>query len=978
MQFKYVVLLILLVSGMISCADDSLVPDAQVGGREVIISMELSVPERDSVNISTRAIDLTAQVSDFYLFIFDAGSEKLVSKYYFASGETNSVSEYSTNANAVISRNENGEAGTLSNIITSSGERIIMGVANVNMKVGSAILDDLNEVTNVTGLKTALAKEPTVTPSTFTMSGYYSAGTALSDDGKVTISKDGQLDGTIHLVRVDASIKFDVDTSSDSQGKFTLASWQVVNAPREVHLFSTGEEVDEAAYYNSVTSYDFANKGEFSFYVQERCAGAQKEVEAYGDRAAWSEVKDSGKESERKVFTNAPSNATYVLLKGHFSGKSYVTDENGKKSDAPVTVDADVQYYILLGENSGNDYNSYITNRNTQYTYIVRVKGVNEITVEVNTKSENRPDAEGDVVIFDGGQPVPFDSHYGTAVLEFTKAQIETAKKLKSFGYAVNTPYGSIAYREDDTETAEQKRYSNWVKFVKKTTSSDGKYYPYPYTKASKDNKKIMTVKEFLDDLKKNTSYDSNNKVRYTVYVDENYYEKNPKTNDVASWKEFVNTDDRKLLILANTKISSDGRSSVTSAAYVLRQKAILTIYNKDASGLNRAWGLESIEENLTEGSKTMPKGTNITSGQDEKYGRKNTLSTVYYPNNENAWTTLIDDRGYLTFKIDKKAQNMIYACMQRNRDLNGDGKITADEVRWYVPSLYQYQQMYIGMYGINDQAARLYFNEAIGDNRKWEYKHYISSYNQQILWAEEGLSNGSKNDSFDSKFYVRCVRDLGVDVSETDRDNIKWDDENQYQNIFTKSDETIELTYLNRASVRESLESKEIDGHCTTFSENNRPAIKFTYNKSLTEKVKFKDENTKAEDGRSTVCGKTFGNSWRIPTLTEVNIMMQATSSETIKGDAEILLTRTKFEFWEWNDQETKDNIPTNSLVTKWNSKGQDRYSGRYAHVYKSLFYLANGFSYNWTRDGHGKLYNDGTNDQNIQGKIRCVRDGN
>lgn len=148
--------------------------------------------------------------------------------------------------------------------------------------------------------------------------------------------------------------------------------------------------------------------------------------------------------------------------------------------------------------------------------------------------------------------------------------------------------------------------------------------------------------------------------------------------------------------------------------------------------------------------------------------------------------------------------------------------------------------------------------------------------------------------------------------------------------------------------------------------------------NKSLTEKVKFKDENTKAEDGRSTVCGKTFGNSWRIPTLTEVNIMMQATSSETIKGDAEILLTRTKFEFWEWNDQETKDNIPTNSLVTKWNSKGQDRYSGRYAHVYKSLFYLANGFSYNWTRDGHGKLYNDGTNDQNIQGKIRCVRDGN
>ena len=205
-------------------------------------------------------------------------------------------------------------------------------------------------------------------------------------------------------------------------------------------------------------------------------------------------------------------------------------------------------------------------------------------------------------------------------------------------------------------------------------------------------------------------------------------------------------------------------------------------------------------------------------------------------------------------------------------------------------------------------------------------------------------------------------MRDLGVDVFETDRDNIKWNDENQYQNIFTKSDKTIELTYLNRASVRESLESKEIDGHCTTFSENNRPAIKFTYNKDLTKSVKFKEENTKAENGRSTVCGKTFGSSWRIPTLTEVNIMMQATSPAEILGDAGTLLTRTKFEFWKWNYMDTPDSIPENSHVKTWKD-GKEVYSGRYAHAYMksaSVFYLATG-----------------TN-QNIQGKIRCVRDGN
>lgn len=981
MQFRYVILLALCALGMASCGDETLVSYTAEDGKPVTIGMRLTVPERDSLSISTRAVDLTSQVSDFYLFIFDAGTKQLVNKYYFANGETKSDATYSSNANAVISREESGDAGALTNITTTTGEKLMMGVANVNIKVGEAILDALNDVATVTELKETLAKEPTVDPSTFTMSGYYSSDASLSTDGKVNITADATLSGHIHLVRVDASITFDVATSDDSKGTFTLQSWQVVNAPKEVHLFATGTEDSSAKYYSSIEKFDFSGEGGFNFYVQERCAEKQNEANTYGARAAWSSQNTGGV----KTFTNAPSNATYVLLKGHFSGQSYVMDENGKQSSGPVDVDADVRYYILLGENSHNDYNSYITNRNTQYTYKVRVKGVNEITVEVRKKEENRPDAEGDVIILDGGEPVSFDSHYGAKVLSFTKEQVAAAISKKSLGYAVNTtPYGSIVYRQGETETDEQKRFSDWATFVRVTHEEGGKRYPLHYTTARKENRTIMSVKGLLDDLvtvNNDLAYEGG-KVYYTVYVNENYYDKNPRTGGRTSWKEFVNTDDRKLLILANTEFSNDGQSSVTSAAYVIRQKAILTIYNKDASGLDRAWGLEAEEEDLTEGSKTRPKSTNVTPGTDSKYGRHNTLEVVYAPNDADAWENRINKKGYLA---NKALNDMVYNCMQRNRDLNGDGKITADEVRWYVPALSQYQQMYIGLYGINDPDARLYFNEAKKEN-KWVYKHYISSYKSQILWAEEGLSNGSKGDSFDSKFYVRCVRDLGVDVSETEKEKISWNQSSQYQDIYTiPADNTIELTYLNEASVRTALENQEVKGDCTTFNEKNKPVIRFQYNEYLTKKTKFMDQNSKAEKGQRTICGETFGNDWRIPTLIEVNIMMQAKDINTIKGDAENLLTRTKFEFWDWNGLKENDRIPDTGtdgrsvLKREWwvgdkpKDRKQDgyRYFGRYAHIYSSLFMLGNG-DYGW----HSKNQSNYWDARNVEGKIRCVRD--
>lgn len=925
-------LLLCLLCGtaFLSCADEDIVQGNSGDGKVVAVSLNLTVPEQDVVNVSSRA-GAEDIVDDFYLFIFN-NDGSLDTKYYFVKDQTTSNNIYSSNSEATLNRTSQ-SVGEISNIKMTTGNKKIMGVGNVAIKIGDEILSELATIKTIDELKTVLAKEPSIAPSTFTMSGYYSPDQNISEDGSVNVTaQTTQLSGYIHLVRVDACVNFVVEQAEDCKGTFTLQSWQVMNAAKQVHLFQTGEEPTDIQPFHSDESSDFTENGKFSFYVQARCATKVNDAATYGDRAKANKLLN---EDGSKKFINAPSNATYVVLKGHFTGTSLVTESNGLTSEKEV--DADVKYYVLLGENSQINYNDYTTNRNTKYTYTVKVKGVNDITVEVRTDKEERPDAEGDVVIMDVSQKFDFDAHYGATVISFTKNQIEAAVKNGALGYVVMTPYGNVVYKDGEDEDERLKRYSEWVTFVKRvhTPTYSQTRYPQRYTDDIK-NEKIYSVYDLLNELKNyntNNLFESTNTVYYTAYIDEYYYENNPETGEAASWKDFVNTDDRKLFILADTEISDDGHSSVTTATCAFNQKSILTIY-KDTydENLKRAWGLETIEENLTSNYNTIKKDQTAENGKsDPKYGRRNTLNIV---NNQN-WNDIIAEDGYLN---DFEKKNALVACMQRNRDLNRDGNISMDEVRWYVPTLSQYQHMYIGRYGIKKPEARLYNEELVA--RQWVYKHYLSSngleqdnYEAQILWAEEGLSSGKRTNAYATRFNIRCVRDLGVNMS-----NTTWDDKNQFQDIYTKISNGIELTYLNTSSVRTALEDHEIRGEVTTFNDKNKPAVRFTYNTELTKtEVGFEDEINKINNNESTACG----TGWRIPTLPELSLLVEVYGVSNIHPDNEYnnknLLTRTKFEFFD-NEHD----------------------GGRYAHVLGvwNVFMLGNG------------------NNKNIKGRIRCVRD--
>ncbi len=320
-------------------------------------------------------------------------------------------------------------------------------------------------------------------------------------------------------------------------------------------------------------------------------------------------------------------------------------------------------------------------------------------------------------------------------------------------------------------------------------------------------------------------------KVSLTVFVDEYYYEKHPITDEMKPdlWKTFVNAEDRKLHILCNSEKSKDLESSSTGSVVTIQQRSIQCIYNTDPSYtvLQTAWGVE----NQDEYDGRWDKYWSVTSGENR--GNDKRLNGLYNSCKEwelspvgtsNAFTTGVQWSKYMDYEVENDTpqlqsnyQYMRYACMTRNRDNNGDGKIDRNEVRWYLASINQLLGLYVGGTILNSN-TRLY-NKSPEDRQsderiKWQ-QHVVSSTafnsesnNPTMLWAEEGTST--------SHFYhnwapdiqgtgIRCVRNLGYIDGKTDEsysidkefdDYISAEKQGDGSYIFT-------CTHLNEKALR-------------------------------------------------------------------------------------------------------------------------------------------------------------------------------
>lgn len=810
-----------------SCVDDTFTD----GGNRVVEGLPAQVELRfmaEGNEIYTRASQNELYenlVENIYVFVFDGSGQK---KY----GGIPTLTYQDPNTR---------KEGTASFNTNSLNNATIVGVANANNRAGEALTayqittDELEQIQSLDELQ---AKVMSLTsPSVERTARFMMTGYAVDAGGNKVVNIPGSEGGqaaklqcTLKLQRTDAKVKFIVTPEAADPGwqnfKFTPKDWTVKRVPKQSYVLEHENNEDysgaDAVHFNMSrrmpfevlpTEQDLTSS--FVFYMPENRKQPKQTITAdAGDAAAQYALRDAWKnthENGDKLFTYANDSSTYVEMTGTLS---YI-DNLGMEVNADVRMTVHLGYVTSKnGTSMPPDPNDYNTLRNGSYTYNVKIRGVDDIIVEVTDKNDRRPGYEGDVVYTNPNGLYEFDSHYDRRLITLNKTDIGPDMK-----WGVNTHYsrGIHDVTADVSGLESEMRDYRWIKFaVNKLYGVDAAHYvkypgdqnyndpfpmqgmpndePSPYYNGGEGGNfpdaRLMDVNQlilFLQDAKNEDThgiFDADGNVAITVFVDENVYYYDPTTQAPAEkpllWKETVDTDDRQLHIISQgSEYSQDGNSSVVNSKYSFKQRSVRTIFNVDQPDdvLPTAWGLESTME-----TERLYPG-DVTNGTTKNNGRVNTLQCILgmdYKTNPigRKWTDILNTSDH--YELNSNYENAVYACMLRNRDLDGDNVVDANEIRWYLAAIDQLTDIFLGDNAL-DEASRLYpYNQLTPDNPLWHYTSSSSNTentadNSQnwaedswILWAEEGASRGSCRETpwKGSTFAYRCVRNLGLSIN--------------------------------------------------------------------------------------------------------------------------------------------------------------------------------------------------------------------
>lgn len=621
--------------------------------------------------------------------------------------------------------------------------------------------------------------------------------------------------------------------------------------------------------------------GSFVFYMPENKKSPKMNISEQGTEAKQYALRDKqdknepaegdelvlGQEVVNGEFTYANENSTYVEMTGTLSYE-YTGPHDGQR----YYVEADVRYVIHLGYASG-DPNDYDTDRNCNYTYTVTVRGINDIEVEVTADpqgpGEVRPGAEGDIIYSRAGI-YEFDAHYDRRLITINLSEIPDGQTdpdaANGVTWGVRTPFSNGIYDLNAPDNLSGIEDYKWVKFAINSDYgvANDKFVKYPGDQNYDDprpeavndnqqpgtnehglygegweNARLLDVKQFVERINGMKKAGETGTVAVTVFIDEYVYYRDPVTytEDLSLWKYSVDQPDRMMYIFivpGDSKYSPDGESLVINSVLTFRQKSLRTVYNvdhpdlaKDPDGDDRyqgLWGLESIMET----GRLETGGSAIANGDSRSNGRRNTLRCMLGPNytDELHWSYVLNTSDH--YAMNRGYENALYACLMRNRDLNGDNIVQANEIRWYLASVNQLVDIYIGEYALDREAWLYPENPADRDNNT--YWHYTTSTynngNPEVLWSEEGASLGSygaSQSSNGSLYAYRCVRNLGITLDNPDTEPLP---------LYTCTETTngeylIDVTRLTPNSRRENFEPGYLPEH-TDIQISNLPYAKF------------------------------------------------------------------------------------------------------------------------------------------------------
>lgn len=912
-----------------SCSED-IFPGGSESNEDVTISLAYSdVSPRDIV-VNSRATDAEERhLDNLYIYIFDGNGN--LKGYKGIEGEVNLNQYTSNNTKAEIT-----------GIKTRSGESYIYAVANISTGLypvetssgtvaANKLPINLNEETARAGgydftldqLKALTFKRNNTSidiTSAFLMSG------AVQDGNLVNITTAGTIasgDNAIRLSRIVSKVKFTIKAAKTTgvTRSFKLETYDIMNIAVDGSLVGKidGNRRNKTTNVNNnigntVRPNDVENDAQFfEVYLPENLQDAVHNVTTQAER-------EDDSQSIPKEFTNAPANGTYVVLKGKY-----------EETTSSSTKSADVTYYVHLGDCS-RDKNNYDVERNCKYTYNITVAGVDKIIVEAKKESgADQPGAEGVVLEYGAtGKNMTLDSHYEYMVMRFYQNDIQALKKAgKGYFYQVYALGNHTDVINVGATTVGKKNDvdTSWIQFAIKcrrdgsssTYSEDktnrGTACSYPGTNAND----LYTVDKFMKYLYDNANstsiwtggYDYNKGSYYvdaTCFISENYYKN-------LTWNQYVNDVDKRAFYVANeVKTSNDGRSVYAQTQYGLTQYNIQTFYDRSKAGSITAYGCETINDEEGKGFSVNGGGSTYQSaGSDTWNGRANMVADI---------NTRTD-----TWKSLKNNTSLIKACMSRNRDLNGDGKISDDEIRWYAPTISQYIGIWIGEEIMSGESKL--FNKATStlstsNDPGCRMLYYSSTYNENTYFSEEGLATNHNNSAYPPKL-VRCLRNLKSNDVGYNRTPAKY---------YTYESSVVTLNNVDEKALNTSGEQGELNAH-TERSALNKPAKKFKISNEKYYGEGYTDgwgywHWTGVTPTQEHVVDGTFkcynkyeegDKKWRVPNQRELSVMFLVDKDKITNTYCRTIFSNTNFrKSWTYSS-----NIFTMD-VNKWNATGSVR----------------------------------------------------
>lgn len=920
-----------------SCSED-LFTGGSESNKDVTISLAYSdVSPRDIVVNSRATPQEERHLDNLYIYIFDGNGN--LKGYKGIEGEDN------LNQNTSSSNKE-----VIKDINTRSGDSYIYAVANISTGLYPVATSNgtvepnklpinLNEekarageyeftLDQLKALTFNRSNRNTIQiSSAFLMSGAVQQGNLVNITPAGTIENGENGGNDIRLSRIVSKVKFTIKeyTRDGVTRSFKLDNYSIMNIAMKGTLIGN---IDGNKKYNISNNTDVSNIVGQTLGVNDVDETGAEYFEAYlpeNLQEAQHDVQDQAKReddnvSNPKEFINAPKYGTYVVLKG-----KYEETKDGSTKTAETT------YYVHLGDCSAN-HNDYNVERNCKYTFNITVAGVNKIIVEAKKEGNEQPGAEGVVMEYGKiGKNLTLDSHYEYMVMRFYKDEIQKLKKY-DIGYyyqvyALGKKTNPINVKDEANPTTQEHQQklngvdTSWIEFAitgrkgSKSIYGDengGRGIPCDYPGIGK----TMDIETFLKKLYDNANNDSfwtnGEYIDATCFVSENYYKD-------LSWDKYVNdVDKRAFYVASKIWVSEDKRSVYAEAQYGLTQHNIQTFYDRNQAGSVTAYGCETInDEEKSDGRSDYNIADQAvgSNGNDYWNGRANMMKDVFI-NGEPVknWDDLKNTK-------DNLYHSLRIACMRRNRDLNGDGNISEDEIRWYAPATNQYAGLWIGE-EIMSTESKL-FNRSTKtlkiDNLESRMIYYSSTLDAESFFSEEGMATGNYNKAGGlSPNYVRCVRNLKS--GEIGYNQIP----DQYYS-YDSEHKTVTLDKVDEDALNITGEQGELFDH-TERDEGNKPAKKFTIADSQWtdyynyQGIQMKPTAENVYNGKYWCYGRYSGKNgeknWRVPNQRELCIMAMVAPNDALNSACRTHFSNMNFrQSWTHN----YSNIVTMSLSNAW-----------------------------------------------------------